>query len=83
LNPAIDDTLYVRYYIKYPTSGQHHHEGIWMGGYNPPLPMAEPAGRGETRRQRSLLAAAEQSHATLRFDHYDYWMNMRAAPDGN
>src|SRR6476659_7322788 len=37
LSPAIDDTLYVRYYIKYPTNGQYHHEGIWMGGYNPPL----------------------------------------------
>src|SRR5207249_5628698 len=30
LSPGVDDTLYVRYYIKYPTSGQYQHEGIWM-----------------------------------------------------
>ena len=37
LSPGIDDTFYLRYYIKYPTTGQYMHHGIWTGGYNPPL----------------------------------------------
>jgi len=82
LNPAIDDTLHVRYYIKYPTNGQYHHEGIWMGGYNPPLAWPNPQAGVKPVGNDRFSAAAEQSHATLRFDHYNYWMKMRAAPDG-
>lgn len=83
LNPAIDDTLYVRYYIKYPTDGHHHHEGIWVGGYNPPLAWPNPRAGVKPVGNDRFSAAAEQSHLTSRFDHYDYWMNMRAAPDGS
>src|SRR5206468_3421051 len=42
LTPGVDDTLYVRYYIKYPTGGNYSHNGIWMGGYNPPLAWPNP-----------------------------------------
>src|SRR3989441_773234 len=83
LMPGIDDTLYVRYYIKYPTSGRYHHEGIWVGGYNPPLAWPNPQAGVKPAGDDRFSAAAEQSHATLQFDHYDYWMNMRAAPDGS
>jgi hypothetical protein len=83
LSPAVDDVLYVRYYIKYPTSGRHHHEGIWVGGYDPPLAWPNPRAGIRPVGNDRFSAAAEQSHATLRFDHYDYWMGMRAAPDGN
>src|SRR5216117_3643829 len=82
LSPGVDDTLYVRYYIKYPTSGQYQHEGIWMGGYNPPLAFPNPqAGVRPTGSDR-FLAAAEQSDDLTHFDHYDYWMDMRVSPDG-
>src|SRR3989449_647691 len=81
LSPGVDDTLYVRYYIKYPTSGQYQHEGIWMGGYNPPLAFPNPqAGVRPTGSDR-FLAAAEQSDDLTHFDHYDYWMDMRVSPD--
>ena len=83
LNPAIGDTLFVRYYIKYPTNGQYHHEGIWMGGYNPPLPWPNPQAGVKPAGNDRFSAAAEQFPAITRFDHYDYWMNMRAAPDGS
>lgn len=83
LNPGIDDVIYVRYYIKYPTDGHHHHEGIWIGGYNPPLPWPNPQAGIRPLGDDRFSAAAEQSYATSRFDHYNYWMNMRAAPDGN
>src|SRR5213592_3543793 len=82
LSPGVDDTLYVRYYIKYPTSGQYQQEGIWMDGYNPPLAFPNPqAGVRPTGSDR-FLAAAEQSDDLTHFDHYDYWMDMRVSPDG-
>jgi hypothetical protein len=82
LTPGIDDTLYVRYYIKYPTTGNYHHDGIWFGGYNPPLNWPNPqAGIKPTGSDR-FAASAEQRDDQTKFDHYDYWMNMRAASDG-
>jgi hypothetical protein len=83
LAPAIDDVLHVRYYIKYPTSGRYAHEGIWMGGHNPPLTWPDPQAGVKPVGNDRFSAAAEQSDDALRFDHYDYWMNMRAAPDGS
>ena len=34
--------LYVRYYAKYIGRGPWHHSGVWIGGYNPPLPYPYP-----------------------------------------
>ena len=83
LLPGVDDTLYVRYYIKYPTSGTYQHSGIWIGGYNPPLAWPNPqAGIKPTGSDR-LSASGEQNPLTSRFDHYDYWMTMRQSADGN
>ena len=83
LSPGVDDTLYVRYYVKYPTSGSYQHEGVWMGGYDPPLSWPNPqAGLKPTGSDR-FSASAEQSDDLSHFDHYDYWMNMRKAADGN
>ena len=54
ITPAVTDTLYVRFYIKYPTVTNYTHSGVWMGGYNPPLAwlfnsslpvLSEPAAR--------------------------------------
>jgi subtilisin family serine protease len=83
LSQGIDDTLYVRYYVKYPTNNDYSHNGIWLGGTNPPLAWPNPqAGTRPTGSDR-LMAAAEQNTQTNRFDHYDYWMGMRQSGDGN
>jgi hypothetical protein len=83
LSPGVDDTLYVRYYIKYPTSGRYNHSGVWMGGSNPPLSWPNPqAGIKPTGNDR-FSAAAEPNNSTLRFDHYDYWMGMHQSNDGS
>jgi hypothetical protein len=80
LNPAITDTLHVRYYIKYPSVGNFHHSGIWVGGNNPVSAWPDPkAGVRPTGSDR-FIAAAEQSNVTHAFDHYVYFVNMR--PDG-
>ena len=73
----------MRYYIKYPTSGQYVHHGIWMGGYNPPLAWPNPRAGLKPAGNDRFSAAAEQDGATLRMDHYDYWMDMHLSNDGN
>jgi hypothetical protein len=83
LSPGVNDTLYVRYYIKYPTSGAYVHEGVWMGGHNPPIAWPDPQAGLKPAGNDRFSAAAEQSDDRTHFDHYDYWMNMRVATDGN
>jgi len=83
ITPGVNDTLYVRYYIKFPAGGSYSHDGIWMGGYNPALAWPNPqAGVLPTGTDR-FAAAAEQAPSTLTFDHYDYWMGMHRSLDGN
>jgi hypothetical protein len=83
LSPGVDDTLYVRYYIKYPTSGAYNHTGVWMGGNNPPLAWPNPQAGVKPAGNDRFIAAAEQNTITTGFDHYDYWMNMHQSADGN
>jgi hypothetical protein len=77
LNPAVIDTLYVRYYIKYPSAGNFHHSGIWMGGFNPVSAWPDPGAGAKPNGNDKFMAAAEQNNVTRRFDHYDYYPNMR------
>ena len=83
LAQGIDDTLYVRYYIKYPASGQYSHNGIWIGGYNTPQLWPNPQAGSRPAGNDRFSAAAEQWHTTNRFEHYDYWMGMHVSSDGN
>jgi hypothetical protein len=80
---GVDGTVYVRYYIKYPTNDQYDHTGIWMGGSNPATPWPNPQAGTKPAGDDRFIAAAEQSESTGRFDHYNYWMNMRRSGDGN
>jgi hypothetical protein len=82
LSAGVDATLYVRYYIKYPASGKYHHTGVWVGGYNPPLRWPNPQAGLKPVGNDRFSAAVEQNNVTFRFDHYDYWMNMRVSRDG-
>jgi hypothetical protein len=83
LTPGIDDTLYIRYYVKYPAAGRYAHDGIWTGGYNPALAWPNPQAGTKPAGNDRFSAAAEVQHSTGKFDHYDYWMNMRLSGDGN
>jgi hypothetical protein len=82
LATPIDDVLYVRYYIKYPTSGTYDHTGIWMGGNNPASSWPNPQAGVKPAGNDRFIAAAEQNNEFGRFDHYNYWMNMRQSGDG-
>jgi hypothetical protein len=82
ISPGVNDTMYVRYYIKYPTNGVLGHSGIWMGGFNPvsywPNPQSGKKPNGDDR----FIAAGEQNQLLGSFDHYNYWMAMHASADG-
>src|SRR3989454_633120 len=45
LLPRVDDTLYVRYYIKYPPTATYQPSGIWIGGDKTPPPPPQPPPR--------------------------------------
>jgi hypothetical protein len=77
------DTVYVRYYIKYPASGEPQHEGVWVGGANPPLGWPNPQAGLLPNGADRFSAAVETSGSPLRVDHYNYWMGMRRSNDGN
>ena len=83
LTPGVDHTLYVRYYIKYPRGGGYTHTGVWMGGYNPPLSWPNPRAGLKPAGDDRFIAAAEQNTQTSRFDHYNYWVDMRRSVDGH
>src|SRR5205814_1792362 len=82
LSPGVDDTLYVRYYVKYPTNGTPHHSGIQVGGYNPPSAWPDPHAGEKPAGNDRFLAGAEQLYNLGSFDHYDYWMGMHADSGG-
>ena len=82
LSPGIDDTVHVRYYIKYPTTGRYRHDGIWIGGNNPASSWPNPQAGTRPAGNDRFIAAAEQTDDASRFDHYNYWMNMRISGDG-
>jgi YD repeat-containing protein len=74
------DTLYVRYYIKYPTNATPHHSGIWMGGFNPASAWPDPQAGSKPNGSDRFIAGAEQNTVIGSFDHYNYWVAMH--PDG-
>lgn len=83
LNPGIDDTLYVRYYVKYPIDGYFSHNGIWVGGNNPRSSWPDPRAGELPNGTDRFIAAGEQNNLTNAFDHYNYWMGMRHDAFGN
>jgi len=79
------DELYVRYYAKYQAGIQWHHTGVWVGGYNPPIPYPSPqAGlkpNGDDRFSVSLEPIGASGAPNPRMDFYDYWMTMHSWKD--
>jgi len=81
---GFDGTIYIRYYVKYPSSsnGYIHHEGIWLGGYNPstswPNPRAGTCGLGDSR-----ISIAYEPVEEPAMDTYLYWGDMRSWTDDN
>jgi hypothetical protein len=76
------EQLYLRYYVKYASSGTYHHTGGWIGGYNPATDWPQ-GGAGERPVGNDRFSVGpEPSNSSLRFDLYTYWMGMRPSPTG-
>jgi hypothetical protein len=81
--PGWDSTIYLRYYVKYPSSSQGyiHHESIWLGGYNPsipwPYPRAGECGLGDARISIAYEPVANGMNT------YMYWGGMHNDPNGD
>lgn len=79
---GFDSTIFVRYYVKYPSvsNGFIHHQGIWVGGYNPatdyPNPRAGICGLGGSR----ISIAYEPVNGSM--GSYIYWGEMQSDPSG-
>ena len=85
--PGFDNTVYVRYYVKYPTisNGHFHHEAVWFGGYNPattwPNPQAGTCGLGTSRLSITYENVWPGTQPGM--DAYLYWGDMQSWNDGN
>ena len=85
--PGFDSTIYVRYYIKYPSAsnGYFHHEGVWFGGYNPdtdwPNPQAGTCGLSWSRLSVSYETVWQGTNLPG-MDTYLYWGDMKSFDGG-
>lgn len=81
------DRVFVRFYVKHERGKHFHHDGVWVGGYNPPTSWPQ-GNAGRTVPPDTFFSVAPEGldgvHTlvgdlmTLGF--YNYWMGM--SPDG-
>jgi hypothetical protein len=76
------DQLYLRYYVKYSSSGTYHHTGGWIGGYNPLTDWPQGGAGDRPVGNDRFSIGPEPGIIPLRFDMYTYWMGMRPSPTG-
>ncbi|MCF6332318.1 MAG: hypothetical protein L3J11_03460 [Draconibacterium sp.] len=86
--PGFEGTVYLRYYVKYPSTseGYFHHESLWFGGYNPATnwgnPRAGTCGLGNSRLSISYEPVWQKT-SPIGMDTYLYWGDMRSWDGGN
>lgn len=79
IQPGWDDSLYIRYYVKYPRvdSGYIHHSSVQIGGKYPALPyhqgQAGICGLGDRR-----FSVSYEPNREPEMDAYLYWGEMRS-----
>jgi hypothetical protein len=79
LRPGLDGTIYVRYYVKYPRISRTyiHHEGLWIGGYEPATTYPDPRA-GFCGLDGRLSIAYEPSDRDSTLGTYLYWSGMKS-----
>src|SRR2546422_3953992 len=80
---AQDDTVYLRYYVKYRSPFTPHHNGVWMGGANPPLDWPNPQAGTRPAGDRRVILRTEPVTTTRGLDHYVYWKDTHSNPTGH
>lgn len=82
--PGWGDSLFVRYYVKYPriSNGYIHHESIKFGGNNPPIPYHQgQAGKCGLGDKRFTISYEPNNEPEM--DTYLYWGEMRSWNEGS
>lgn len=86
--PGFDSVVFVRYYVKYPSSSKNyfHHESVWFGGYNPATSWPDPrAGTCGLPDERLSICCEPtwQNTDPPGMDAYLYWGDMNADASGS
>lgn len=82
--PGWGDSVYVRYYVKYPeiSNGYIHHESIKFGGNNPAIPYHQgQAGKCGLGDKRFTISYEPNNEPEM--DTYLYWGEMRSWNEGS
>src|SRR5256884_3152405 len=79
---AQDDTLYLRYYVKYRSPFTPHHNGVWMGGANPPVDWPNPQAGTRPAGGDPFLVPTGTVTSTMRLDNYVYRKDIPGDPNG-
>ncbi len=85
LSPGINDSLFMRWYVRYNTSRTFHHSGPRIGGSYPPSSIPNvPAGQlPNDSTDQFFYSGAEVTGARVNgvpfstFDFYNYWQHQR------
>lgn len=83
IQPGWDDSLFIRYYVKYPaiSNGYIHHEAVKIGGNYPAIPyhmgQAGICGQGDKR-----FSISYEPNNEPEMDAYLYWGEMRSWNNG-
>lgn len=69
---------WVRWYVQYDPGVSWHHNGMWIGGYNPPTAWPNPQAGNQPNGDDRFSIAVEPMGDSGRLDFYNYWMHMRS-----
>lgn len=72
------DEWWVRWYVNYEAGVEWHHNGMWIGGYNPSTTWPSPNAGSQPNGDDRFSIAIEPMSDSGRFDFYNYWMHMRS-----
>jgi hypothetical protein len=89
---GINDSVFVRYYVKFNSGHTFHHSGVWMGGTNSTLscwPCNKPGRTIPTNGDSAFVVGSEirgnaniSAQAFSKFGFYNYWMDMNPFTTG-
>jgi hypothetical protein len=83
---GVNDSVFVRFYVKYNNTHAFHHSGIWMGGYDsllcswPCAPVGTvPSSNKAFKVGAEIRTANVNPQTNAKFGFFNYWSNMHVA----
>jgi hypothetical protein len=83
---GVNDSVFVRFYVKYNNDHTHHHSGIWLHGSDPSHPCfpciypgrigLPPGGDSAFSLGAELRGSVMTAQTNSRFGMYNYWTDM-------